>query len=143
MEIGAIQAKMVLDQIKAGDAVAIHNEAEAAGYKACGEAQPDPMIVDTGTTAYYVPDGVCGFASVHVRCKGRAAWFIRNLKKAGLASADTNDFDALWKPGTYGGYYYWVVAGNQSMERKRAFARAYVEVLKSHGIDAHYRTQID
>jgi len=111
-----------------------------AGWEAATQCQPTPMIVGTPTTplgdtiddtkpVYYVPEGVCGFATV--RTKGNTA-FGRWAKKEGYM-----------RPGYPTGLMFSVRAGNQSLEIKEAFARAFVAVLTAQGIDAWYESRMD
>jgi len=118
----------------------IYNEARTAGLKAGGEHTPRPMVVgqakdiasseiDYSKKTYYVPDGVCGFAWIIV--KGNSG-FGRWAKKAGYA-----------KPTHPSGLRFWVSDFNQSMERKEAYAKAFVEVLTKHDIPAYYSSRMD
>ena len=79
----------------------IYSEAIAAGEKALRGTTPRPMIVSetdglsdrpkAGGKSWYVPSGVCGFAWIKI--KGNS-WFTRELKKIGLANADSNNFSS-------------------------------------------------
>ena len=122
-------------------AVRIFNEAAAAGAAALGGCVPEPMVVVSSSglgqeTTYVVNDGVCGFA--WVRVPGNS-WFIRALKEAGLAGRTQ-----VWHKDDYaGGYMYWVSAGNQSYEKKMAFAKAMAETLRKNGVECSYNGRLD
>lgn len=115
-------------------------EAQAAGEAALAAATPVPMIVTQHanplndaspvTRAYYVEGGTCGFAWVSVFPGGSsfARWARKN---AGFASS------------TSMGTYLWVRQGGQSMDRKEAYARAYVKVLQAAGIQAYLGSRMD
>ncbi len=114
-------------------------EAHAAGMAAAEAARPTPMVVeqradifnDTSAVvqSWNVPDGVCGFAWVHI--KGNTA-FGRWAKAQGIAGT------------TYGpGLDIRVHEHGQSLERKAAHARAYSKVLRDAGISAHSGSRID
>jgi hypothetical protein len=103
-------------------------------------AVPAPMIVGSPSTLlgndvdprqpmYYVADGVCGFAWVHL--DGREP-FARYAKEVGLGHK-----------GYPKGFDIWVGEFGQSMQRKEAYARAYAGVLKEHGIDAYVQSRMD
>lgn len=130
----------------------ILKEAEKAGWEAYEKCVPQPMTVvehknpfndrSPVKQSWHVPDGVCGFAWINV--KGNSQ-FIRDLKKAGLASADINCFDSnvvFKKDSYYKGYTYWV-RGSQSYERKMAFAHAFSDVLSKYGINSLAMGRLD
>jgi hypothetical protein len=106
----------------------IVQEAEAAGIKALKECVPTPMTVK-GYGTY--SEGVCGFAWINV--KPGTSRFSRFLKETGKGKADYY----------YGGVTVWVHEGGQSMEMKQAYAKAYANVLISHGIKAIDMSRID
>jgi len=131
----------------------VYREACEAGERALREAKPTPMIVSeadglsdkpkAGGKSWYVPSGVCGFAWVKVRGN---SWFIRALKKIGLACADRNDWAsrARWLKDNYsGGYSFSVREGGQSMELKEAYARAFAAVLTAYGVNAYASSRMD
>ncbi len=122
------------------DYAAIYAEAATAAKKAADAKVPVPMIVGTPTTVlgndidpsktiYYVPQGVCGFASI--RLKGNTG-FGKWAKSVGHA-----------KPGYPNGLAIYVHEGGQSYEIKVAYADAFAGVLKSHGIDAWTESRLD
>lgn len=111
------------------DFQSIYNEAHEAGMKAGNGFNCQPMTVTGHGNTYFVPDGVCGFAEI--RFPGNTAWG-RWAKKAGVAQKSYN-----------GGNYIWVSEFGQSMQRKEAYARAFVEVLKKHNIEAYSTSRMD
>lgn len=132
------------------DFVALFHEAEAAGKKALAACKPAPMVVEQHTNmlddnspvekAYVVSSGVCGFAWVIVRCKGKGTKFINALKKKGLASIER---DAPFTRSDCQGYIYSPRGGGQSYERKCAFIHAFASVLSEAGVSAHTRSRLD
>jgi len=131
----------------------VYREAREAGEKAMKGAKPTPMVVSEadglsdrprdGGKSWYVPTGVCGFAWVKVRGN---SWFIRALKKIGLAEADRNNWSsrARWLKDSYsGGYSFSVREGGQSMELKEAYAQAFAAVLESYGVYAYASSRMD
>jgi len=137
---------------KADLAIQIYREAREAGERAMRAAKPTPMIVSDadlagnpipGGKSWYVPSGICGFAWIKI--KGNS-WFIRELKKAGLASAkkDWNRPRIPFEKDSYsGGYSYWISEGGQSMELKEAYANAFADVLEAYGISAYAGSRMD
>lgn len=118
----------------------IIQEACKRAYEAGQNCIPTPMVVTQPSNplddnsppinTYNVPDGPCGFASVHF--KGNTS-FGRWAKKEGIAKKDSYR----------GGLYIWVHEFGQSYERKRAYASEYVKVLKENGIDAYSESRLD
>jgi len=134
------------------EAVAIFNEAKAAGMKALEAAIPTPMVVvqrenpmddNSPVVKRYdaILDGMCGFAWVKWFAKGTGGAFIRALKKAGLAGDPNSRCEV--RPAYPNGYQFWVHEGNQSFERKRAYAMAFAAVLRKHGIEAFPDSRLD
>jgi hypothetical protein len=118
----------------------LHREAHEAGMAAGNAAQPVPMIVGSPSTPfgndidprqpqYYVADGVCGFAWVHL--DGREP-FAKFCKENGLGHK-----------GYPKGFDVSVHQFGQSMARKEAYAGAYARVLRDHGIDAYVQSRMD
>ena len=118
-----------------------YDKAAAAG-KAAGEARkPRAMIVSSHANplddnsavekAWYVADGVCGFAWVNVspgNCSF-AKWLVKNK---------------LARKAYGGGVDIWVSAFGQSMERKEACAAAMADVLRNElGIKAYANSRMD
>lgn len=132
----------------------LHAKAIRAGEEAALQCVPTPMVVDQHfdplddnspvAQSWNVPSGVCGFASVHVRFKEKESRkFLNGLIKAGIGSRDENSHAEWRKHSYYGGFYYWVSAGGQSMEIKEAYAGAMVKVLNDHGVNAHMMSRMD
>lgn len=132
----------------------LFNKAVREGQKACDGATPEPMVVAQHANPmddnspiekeWFVPDGPCGFAWINIKAKTPAnRKFVSELKKCGLLSSDINSRKVWTKDSYYGGFTYWVHAGNQSIARKEAFARAFVDVLKDAGIDARWMSRLD
>lgn len=120
----------------------IYDEAHAAGMAAGKGATPTPMIVGTPTNffsndidmskpVYHVPDGPCGFAWVIIK-PGTSA-FAKWMNDAGHSRKDHY----------YGGVCVWVSGFSQSMARKEAYADAFADVLKKHGIKAVSMSRMD
>lgn len=117
----------------------IYNEAHAAGYAAGQAFKPTPMIVSeadlltgqplAGGQSWRVNDGVCGFAGI--KFKGNTPWG-RWALKAHIARKDHPT-----------GLRINVSMFGQSMQRKEAYAQAFVEVLKKHGIEAYADSRMD
>ena len=119
----------------------LHERADEAGKKAADSHTPTPVIVGTPTTplgneidyekkTYYVPQGVCGFAWVHLS-EGRSSFARWAKKNLGAHKA------------YYGGVDIWTRGYGQSMELKEAYASAYAEVLREAGIDAYMGSRMD
>lgn len=116
-------------------------QARAAGEAAGAAAVPQPMVVgspssplgndiDPSKPVYYVADGVCGFAWVHIPDARQP--FVRYLKGIGEGHK-----------GYPKGWDIWVSFGGQSMQRKEAYAGAMARVLKDHGIDCYMQSRMD
>lgn len=119
-------------------------KAKKAGQVAIEACTPRPMAVQQHSNMlddnspvvkqYHVPDGVCGFAWVWLPYKDTNIKFINTIKK----------FDDGLRRNRYkGGYEYWVWQGNQSYEKKMAFARAMADVLQKEGIKAYAGGRLD
>jgi hypothetical protein len=124
------------------DFESIWNEAYTAGMAAGMGNKPNPMIVgqekglfsgeiDTTKPMYFVADGCCGFAWIVVR-PGNCS-FANWAKKNKNARRE------------YGGgtCVYYVYEFNQSISRKEAFASAFADVLRKHGIKAYSQSRMD
>lgn len=109
--------------------------------KAAAEAcVPVPMVVtqhvnplnDNSPVLFrdIVNDGVCGFAWVVV--SPGTSRFARWLKANRLA-----------RSGYGGGVHIWISDYNQSMERKKAHARAMVRVFSDAGINCYFDSRMD
>lgn len=112
---------------------AVWNKAVMAGYEAGQAAAPAAMVVSEGPggRAWYVPDGVCGFAWVTVS-PGTSS-FAKWLRKSGYA-----------RPAYEGGMQVWVKEFGQSMQRKEAFAAAMAETFRNElGVKAYSGSRMD
>ncbi len=123
------------------DFPALIAKAHAAGMAAGEASNPRPMVVgspsspfgndiDPSKPSYFVADGVCGFAWVHLPVARGP--LVNYLKKQGVG-------DKAYRRG----YDIWVSGFGQSMQRKEAYARAYVGVLKNAGFDAYAQSRMD
>jgi len=97
-------------------------------------------LVDTplpGGKSYYVADGVCGFASVKVRpaTSGFARW-LKTLPRTEEYLSPRADTYA-------GGIHIAIIVGNQSMQKKEAYADAMAEVLRHYGVRAYSESRMD
>lgn len=130
------------------------SRAKKAGDAALEACAPTPMVVQQHANpmdddspvekSWFVEGGVCGFATIHVKLKTKNnRTFINGLKRAGICSSDENARTEWNKHGYYGGFYYHVSEGGQSMARKEAFANAAVEVLRKHGVEAYMMSRMD
>lgn len=125
----------------AADFGAILALARKAGLAAGNASKPTPMVVyeadglsnrpKPGGQVWHESEGVCGFAWIVVN-PARGA-FINYCRKHKIGRKE------------YGGGWCveWVHDFNQSMQRKEAYARAYAEVLRAHGINASTRSRMD
>lgn len=111
----------------------IWEEAEAEALASARACVPEPMVVTSRTATeqkiYYVPQGVCGFASI--RFAGNTA-FGRWAKRVGHAT-----------PAYGGGLAVHVHEGGQSYEIKCAYARAFSGVLNENGIESRVESFLD
>lgn len=115
--------------------------AHAAGMAAGNAAVPQPMIVgspsslfandiDPRQPIYHVPEGVCGFAWVHIP-NGRHP-FVNECRNRKIGHKNYHK-----------GWDVWVRDFGQSMARKEAYARAFAGVLKEAGIEAYADSRMD
>ena len=104
-------------------------------------------------TEELVADGCCGFAWVDIYPRKSEAnkQFIKALKaedmvdenKDGRNSQNPNHiFDKISYLGPVH-YEYWCIHFGQSMQRKEAFCKAFVEVLERYGITAYVGSRMD
>lgn len=122
--------------------------AHEAGLAAANAHKPTPMHVveranpfddQSAIVKRYAPvmDGVCGFAWVWM--KGNTA-IARLAKKASEAGALSG---VNYGKGYPNGITLWVTGFNQSLERKEAYARAYVATLRDAGHEAYVQSRMD
>lgn len=119
----------------------IFEEAHSSGMSALKTKIPMPMIVGTPTTplgnkidyskpTYVVDGGMCGFAWIKL-CDGRSSfsrWVVKTNR--GRKSYE-------------GGVKINVHTGGQSIEKKEAYAKAFVEVLRKNGIECYADSRLD
>ena len=128
------------------DAKRICAAAHIRGMEALEKCKPTPMIVSQHNNplddnspvkkAWYVPQGVCGFAWVNVKFKNKESrLFINQLKRAHDRRFKKDDY--------YGGFTYWCHEGGQSYELKMAFASAYAATLRKFNILANASGRLD
>jgi len=108
----------------------ILNAAYEKGLEAGRNIMPTPMVVSGGGTSYYVPEGVCGFAWVHIRRAnaGFGKWLLHTKRG---------------RRGYPSGVDIWVSEFNQSHARKYAAAQVIADELRQRGIDASARERLD
>lgn len=142
----------------------ILNEARIAGIQAVQKAQVVPMVVSEHVNplndnsavrrAWFVADGVCGFAWVKVITKMKSSakdynrtlnvQFANWLKKQAKLNGRRYDEIMLPEDNSYnGGVDIWVGGFDQSMQRKEAYAHAFAEVLRNAGIVAYSQSRMD
>ena len=109
----------------------LYNLAHEAGMEALENATPREMVVtDSNGKVYRCAGGVCGFADVRIKpARGK---FVSFLKK--------ND---IGYTSYLGGYTIPCHEGDQSLELKEAYVRAFAKVLKDSGITAYTTSNMD
>ena len=138
--------------------VTVYQKAINAGMTALQGCTPTPMIVTQHENAmddnspakkqYYVGDGMCGFASVtFLLTNGVTRQFIGTLKKALIVGTYEQSWDTpsirIYKNNFGSGYSFSVREGNQSYEKKTAFAKAMSKVLEDAGINCYWDSRVD
>lgn len=114
-------------------------KAHQAGMAAGEVVQTATMVVGVPTTplssdidpskkVYMVPDGICGFA--YLNTAGNTP-FGRYCKRLG------------WRPAFRGGLFTSVRPFGQSLERKTAYAQAWVASMQESGVSVSYETRVD
>jgi hypothetical protein len=134
------------------DQLALLERAREAGVAAMQKITPKPMVVQQHanpmddssevTDQWFVPQGVCGFAWVVVKCKGPGVKFINALKREGLAGGE-NSHKEFSRSSYHKGFYHHIHEGGQSYELKVAYANAFAGVLKDHGIECYAGSRLD
>ena len=119
----------------------IYWEAVKAGKEAAEKCMPNPMVVQEHENmlddnspvkkSYFVADGVCGFAWIKISPANCA--FANWVRKNGFGSTDPYA----------GGLTIWVSDYGQSMQRKEAYAGAFVDVLQKNKIMACAMSRMD
>ena len=123
------------------EARSLFANARRAGLAAGNAFDPTPMVVGTPTTflgndidptkrTYYVPDGVCGFA-----------WVLINPANSSIAIHAKKQ--GIGRKAYGGGLSIWIHDHNQSMQRKKAHADAFAQVLRDAGIEAYAQSRMD
>ena len=107
----------------------IFDVAGIAGAAAHHAAVPEPMTVVGGDKTYHCSEGMCGFSWVHI--KGNTP-FGAYCKKAGVA-----------RPAYGGGLNIRYPFMSQSYDRGQAWASAFADSLKEHGIFAYADGRLD
>lgn len=140
------------------------NEARIAGLQAVQKAQVVPMVVSQHVNpmddnspigrAWFVADGVCGFAWVKVITKMKSSakdynrtlnvQFANWMKKQAKSNGRNYDEILLPEDNAYnGGVDVWVGGFNQSMQRKEAYAHAFADSLRAAGIVCYAQSRMD
>ena len=119
----------------------VYEQAHQAGLNAVLSANVTPMIVteranpldDSSSVkrAYFVDDGVCGFASVQI--KPANSKFAKFLLDRQLARKDSYR----------GGIAMPVREFNQSLQKKEAYAYAFSSVLNANGVKSYVESRLD
>lgn len=122
---------------------ALYAQAVAAAKAAAAACTPTPMVVSEaqglsdlpkpGGKSWYVPDGVCGFAWVHMKA---TLPFARWAKAQGHARKG-------YPTGCDISAYRMAPEINQSLERGEAAARAAAAVLRQAGVECFAESRID
>ena len=120
--------------------IEIYNKARLAGLTAGNNSKPIPMGViacnpitnEPIAVVDIVSEGVCGFAWISMKMNTpENRKFISWAKKQNLISK------------THEGFWFWVSDYNQSMTRKEAYANAFANVLREHGIKCYADSRMD
>lgn len=107
-------------------------DADCAGDKAAMDCLPNPMYVHDGNgNEWFVSDGLCGFATIHI--KSARSKFVSYLKKDNMG----------YKNPIGSGYRLPVNEYGQSYERSKAYAEAFVTVLRNHGVECYAESRLD
>ena len=117
-----------------------HNKGMQAGRG----HRAEPMFVrnnDTGEQ-WQIDDGVCGFASVIVKpARGK---FVKFMKKYFGEDVPRSQYEiAMCHKSYLGGLAIPCMKFGQSMEKKRAYCRAFANVLQDAGINAEVTSRMD
>lgn len=138
---------------KENRAIEFFEKAKQAGLEALNACTPVPMTVQQRVSPlddnspvvqeWRVDGGVCGFAWITFKANTpENRKFLAGLKKADLVG-NVND-NREWSKSLSGpGYMFWVREGGQSMQKKEAYAYAFVKSLRENGIEAYSHSRID
>mgnify|MGYP005834437797 CR=1 FL=1 len=125
-------------------------EAHAAGVSAVADCTPVPMVVaqradvldDSSPVekSWFVADGLCGFAWVHVPNARQS--FCNWLRKNGIGH---KSYYGGWdlSPRAVAYAVRRVEETAQSVAKKEAYCRAAAEVLKLNGVDCYTDSRLD
>jgi len=135
----ATAVKKTQPKLTPKECAAIYAEACEAGKVASLYTKPPKFLVGTAVglsdeidfkQPTYIMEGLCGFAWVNISpARGP---FVTYLKKIGVGHK-----------GYYGGYEVSMRSGGQSIDKKEAEARAFVDVLAKYGIEASVQSRLD
>lgn len=131
----------------------ILSRATQAGYAAMNAATPTPMVVQQHAHPFddnspvvkewYVSEGASGFAWVNIKGTTGFARYVKATRFDAPHHQKESEGGSWSADSYYGGYSFWIWAGGQSLDRKKAFARAFAEVLTQAGIDARAMSRMD
>ena len=132
----------------------VHALAVRAGLKAAREAKPTPMVVTQRVNPFddasevvkqwSVSEGVCGFAWVVISGNTAFGRWVRKHHWGDDTSRMLHEQEGgRWSKGYPSGYSWWVWAGGQSYDRKRAYAHAFASTLNDFGIEATVGSRMD
>jgi hypothetical protein len=126
----------------------ICENASEAGYAVVANLRVVPMVVGQGTSlfsgvidetkpTYFVADGACGFAWIHVYPANKGNTRLGKEERRVLESAGfrKNDYEKS--------YQLWISDFNQSMQKKETYASAFAKVLRENGISAYSGSRMD
>ena len=122
----------------------LFQSAHNKGMQAGRGHRADPMFVRNSQTGeqWQIDDGVCGFASVIVKpARGK---FVSFMKKYFGDDAPRETYQiAMCHKSYLGGLAIPCMKFGQSMEKKRAYCKAFANVLQDAGINAEVTSRMD
>ena len=126
---------------------ALWDKATQAGRDAVAACNPTPMVVQQHANMlddnspvvkqWIVADGACGFAWVKIRPANSA------FAKWAKTQPRTGEYLEPRKDSYEGGLCVWITVGNQSIQKKEAYAHAMAKVLREAGINAYPMSRLD